>query len=166
MKTFIKTVTFLSAVATINANATIQLSHTNQTSFQIGGRIAAECKINSTTAIDSSTLNLASSAAQEIADVEIWCNTGQATASTTYESLNNGVLDNENHAGQDIAYLIDISDTESNLSLTTPQTVNQAAGSGVSGTSQSRVVSIKPQITGFEYEGVYSDTILVTVTLN
>lgn len=166
MKTFLKTATLLSVVAAVNAHATILLTHTEQTSFLIGGNIAAECKVNSTAATNATSLDLSSSSAQNIANVEIWCNTGQSTASTTYESFNNGVLDNNTHQGEDIAYLIDISETSSDLSLTSSQTVNQSASTGVNGASTSRTVSIKPQITGFEYEGAYSDTISVTVSLN
>lgn len=166
MKTLLKTVALMSAAATINANAAIQVSHTEQTSFQIGGNIPAECKVNSTESVNSASIDLASTSAQEIASVEIWCNTGQSNASTTYASINNGVLVNDTHSGEDIAYLIDIAETGSDMSLTSSQTVSQTASTGVNGTSTSRTISIKPQINGFEYEGGYSDTISVTVSLN
>ena len=166
MKTFIKTIAIVASFAALNANATIELSHTDTTSFDVGGSIAAECKINSTQAAGATSLDLASSSAQEVASVELWCNTGQSTASTTYSSSNNGVLSNGTHASQDIAYLIDIAETGSDLSLTSSQTVSQSSSTGVNGSSTSRTVSIKPQITGFEYEGSYSDTITVTVALN
>jgi hypothetical protein len=166
MKTVIKTIAIVASFAALNANATIELSHTDTTSFDVGGSIAAECKINSTQAPGATSLDLASSNAQEVASVELWCNTGQSTARTTYSSLNNGVLSNGTHASQDIAYLIDIAETGSDLSLTSSQTVSQSSSTGVNGASTSRTVSIKPIITGFEYEGSYSDTITVTVALN
>ena len=168
MKTFIKTIAIVASFAALNANATIELSHTDTTSFDVGGSIAAECKINSTQAAGATSLDLASSSAQEVASVELWCNTGQSTARTTYSSFNNGVLSNGTHASQDIAYLIDIAETDSGLGLdlTNPQTVSQSSSTGVNGASTSRTVSIKPIITGFEYEGSYSDTITVTVALN
>lgn len=164
MKTLLKTVALLSASVAINANAVISVSDTNETQFEIGGTIQPECKVNNTTSAGASTLNLASSDAQQVASVEIWCNTGDASASTTYSSLNGGVLTNEN--GQDIEYRVDISDTQSDVNLSTDQTFQQSSGSGVSGASAARTVSISPVITGFEFAGTYSDTIAVTVTYN
>lgn len=166
MKTIIKTIAIVTSFAALNANAAIELSHTDTTSFDIGGSIAAECKINSSQAAGATSLDLASSGSQDVASVELWCNTGQSTASTTYASLNNGVLSNGTHSGQDIAYLLDIAETGSDLSLTSAQTVAQSSNTGVSGASTSRTISIKPQVTGFEYEGGYTDTITVTVSLN
>jgi hypothetical protein len=166
MKTLIKTIAIVSSFAALNANAAIQVSDDNQTSFDIGGSIEAECKINSTALTGAATLDLASTASQDVATVELWCNTGQSTASTTYTSTNSGVLKNGTHDGQDIAYLLDVSQTQSDMNLSSAQTVAQASNTGVDGASTSRTVSIKPQITGFEYEGSYSDTITVTVALN
>lgn len=164
MKTLIKTIAIVSSVAALNANATISVSDTDQTSFDIGGQILPECKVNNTTTAGASTLNLASSDAQQVASVEIWCNTGQSTANTTYASTNNGVLRNENN--QEIQYTVDISDTQSDVSLSSAQTFAQSSGSDVQGASVARTVAIKPVITGFEYAGTYSDTISVTVSYN
>lgn len=166
MKTLIKTIALMSATAALNATAAIEVAHNAQTSFEIGGTIDPECKVNSTQGANAASLDLSSTNAQEIASVEIWCNTGQANASTTYSSLNNGVLDNDTHNGEDIAYLLDIDQTQTGMSLTQAQTVSQSASTGVSGASTSRTVSIRPQVNGFEYEGAYSDTISVTVALN
>lgn len=166
MKTFIKTIAIVTSFAALNANAAIEVSHNDSTSFDIGGSIAAECKINSTQASGATGLDLASSSAQEVASVELWCNTGQSTASTTYASLNSGVLKNGTHSGQDISYLLDVSETQSDMNLTTAQTIAQSASTGINGSSTSRTISIKPQVNGFEYEGGYTDTITVTVALN
>lgn len=164
MKTLIKTIAIVSSVAALNANATISVSDTDQTSFDIGGQILPECKVSNYSPERSTSLDLSSSEAQTTASVSVWCNTGQGTASTTYASTNGGYLVNEN--GQQIAYSVDISGTANDLSLTSAQTVNQNAGSGVDGAEQTRTVSVKPIITGFEYAGTYSDTIEVTVSYN
>lgn len=164
MKTLIKTIAIVSSIAALNANATISVSDTDQTSFDIGGQILPECKVSNYSPERSTSLDLASSESQTTASVSIWCNTGQGTASTTYSSANAGFLVNEN--GQKIAYSVDISGTANDLSLTSDQTVNQVSGSGVQGAEQTRSVSVKPIITGFEYAGTYSDTIAVTVAYN
>lgn len=164
MKKLIKTVALLSVTAAINANATISVDDTNETSFEISGTILPECKVNSTAVTGATSLNLASTEAQSVASVEIWCNTGQSSANTTYESLNGGVLKNDTHNGEDIAYLLDISDTETGVDLSSAQTISQGAGSDTEGLSVARTVSIRPQVNGFEYEGSYTDTISITVT--
>lgn len=166
MKKFIKTVALLSVTAAINvnANATISVNDTNETSFEISGTILPECKVNNTTVSGATSLNLASTEAQSVASVEIWCNTGQSSANTTYESLNGGVLKNDTHTGKDIAYLVDISDTQTGVDLSTAKTISQGSGSDTEGLSVARTVSIRPQVTGFEYEGSYTDTISITVS--
>lgn len=166
MKTVLKTIALVSAATALNAQASIELSHTHETSFQIGGTVEAQCKVNSIQSTNAASLNLASTSAQEIATVEIWCNTTQSTPTTTYASANSGKLANNKHTGQDIAYLLDIDQTQTGMSLTNPQTVNQDVSTGVTGSSTSRTVSIRPQVSGYEYEGGYSDTISVTVALN
>ncbi|MCC2607279.1 hypothetical protein [Planctobacterium marinum] len=164
MKKFIKTVALLSVTAALNTNAAISVDDTAETSFEIGGTILPECKVNNTSSSGAMSLNLASTEAQGVATVEIWCNTGQSTANTTYESLNGGVLKNGTHSGEDIAYLLDISDTQTGIDLSTAQTVSQGSGADIEGASIARTVSIRPQVNGFEYEGSYSDTISITVS--
>ena len=166
MKTLIKTIAIVSSFAALNATAAISVSNNASTTFDIGGSIAAECKINSTRNASAATLDLTSSNAQEVATVELWCNTGQSTASTTYTSTNAGKLKNATHNGQDISYLLDVAQTQSDMNLAIAQTVAQASSTGVDGASTTRAISIKPQVNGFEYEGTYSDTITVTVALN
>lgn len=166
MKTVLKTIAIIASAAALNANATISVDDDNQTSFDIGGQILPECKVNSTLSSGAATLDLASSSAQDVASVEIWCNTGQSSANTTYSSANGGVLKNDTHSGKDIAYLLDIADTATSMSLTSDQEVAQSSGSDVEGASVARTVSIRPQVSGFEYEGSYSDTITVTVSYN
>lgn len=166
MKTLIKTIAIITTAAALNANATISVDDNNQTSFDIGGEILPECKVNSTATDGATGLDLAATTAQDVASVEIWCNTGQSTASTTYSSANGGVLKNDTHSGKDIAYLLDIADTSTGLSLTSDREVSQSAGSDVEGASVAKTVSIRPQVSGFEYEGSYSDTITVTVSYN
>ncbi|BDX05958.1 hypothetical protein [Planctobacterium marinum] len=166
MKTLIKTIAIITTAAALNANASISVEDTNETSFDIGGEILPECKVNSTASNGATGLDLASTTAQDVASVEIWCNTGQSTANTTYSSANGGVLKNDTHSGKDIAYLLDIADTSTGLSLTSDQEVSQSAGSDVEGASVAKTVSIRPQVNGFEYEGSYSDTITITVSYN
>ena len=166
MKTLIKTIALTALAIAVNANATISVSDNQQTSFDIGGSIAPECKVNQIQAPGAASLDLSSATAQNVANVEIWCNTGQSSANTTYASTNNGVLKNSKHEGKDIAYLVDISDTATGLSLTSAQQVSQSSGADINGDSEVKTVSIRPQITGFEYEGAYTDTITVTVSYN
>lgn len=168
MKTINKTLIAIAAFTALNANAKIALDADDNTSFDIGGEITSECKIDNTSSNDALDLNLASSEAQSVASVEIWCNTGQSTASTTYSSLNNGKLKNGTNSGQDISYLLDIADTANGtgLDLSTARTVSQASGIGTSGESESKSISIRPQVSGYEYAGTYSDTISVTVSYN
>ncbi|MCC2607276.1 hypothetical protein [Planctobacterium marinum] len=166
MNTFIKTIAFSTLATSLNVAATISVDDTEQTSFDIGGEILPECKVNRTQANGATSLDLASTNSQDVASVEIWCNTGQGTANTTYSSANGGVLKNDTHSGKDIGYLLDISDTATGLSLTSDQEVNQSSGSDVKGDSVAKTVSIRPQVSGFEYEGSYSDTITVTVSYN
>lgn len=164
MKNLTKTLALISAVMTLTANAEIAVTDTDTTSFDIGGEILPECKVSSYSPERSTSLDLSSSEAQTTASVSLWCNTGQGTANTTYASANAGFMVNEN--GQKIAYTMDVSGTASDLSLTSAQTVRQISGSGVDGAQQTRSVKIKPIVTGFEYAGVYSDTIEVTVSYN
>lgn len=166
MKTLIKTIAIVSSFAALNANAAIKVTDDDKTSFDIGGTIKAECKINSTTLTGAATLDLKTAAYQDVATVELWCNTAQSTASTTYTSTNSGKLKNGKHSGQDISYLMDISQTQSDMNLSSAQTVAQSSSTGTKGDSTVRTISIKPQVNGYEYEGSYSDTISVTVALN
>ena len=166
MKTLIKTIALLSATIAASANASISVEHDNSTEFDIGGIIAPECKVNSTATDDALALDLTSTSAQNIASVEIWCNTGDQHISATYTSDNNGVLKNDTHNGKDIAYKINVGSAHQDLSLTSARTVNQEAGSDVEGESVAKTISIEPEVTGFEYEGTYSDTITVTVAYN
>lgn len=163
-KNIAKTFALLSTVAALSAHAEITVSDSDTTSFDIGGEILPECKVSNSASTSATSLDLTSTEAQNAASISIWCNTGQGTASTTYSSANAGFMVNEN--GQKIAYNLDIAGTASDLSLTSAQTINQASGAGVDGTDQARTVSIKPVVTGFEYAGVYSDTIEVTVSYN
>jgi spore coat protein U-like protein len=162
MKASTKLIIALAASTAMYANATISVSDDNQTSFDIGGQILPECKVNNFSPERSTTLNLASGEAQTTASISLWCNTGQGTARTTYASANNGFMVSEE--GQKIAYAIDISGTTNDMRLTSAQTVNQVAGQGVEGAEATRSVKVKPLITGFEYAGVYRDTIEVTVS--
>ncbi len=165
MNTFNKALIVLSSTFALAANAAISVSDSETTSFDIGGQIDPECKVSNYSPERSTSLDLSSTEAQTTASVSIWCNTGQGTASTTYASTNGGYLVNED--GNQIAYLVDISGgTASDMALTSPQSVNQVAGSGVDGSAASRAVMIKPQVNGFEYAGTYSDTIEVTVSYN
>ncbi|MCC2607278.1 Csu type fimbrial protein [Planctobacterium marinum] len=148
----------------INASAQMSLDATEQTSFDIGGSIAAECKVANTTTEQAASLDLSNASAQSAATISVWCNTGQNSADTTYSSANNGYLVNE--SGNQIAYNINVGDNASALSLSSPQTVQQASGTGVQGGVQSSNVAIIPQVSGFENSGSYSDTIAVTVSYN
>ena len=166
MKNFVKTIAVTSAAMALQANAVINVSDTQQTSFEIAGNIQPQCKITNTATALANTLNLASSEAQNVASIEIWCNTGQNNANTTYSSNNAGVLKNATHSGRDIAYLLDVSETQNGLNLATDQTVSQTSGIGINGETIARTIAIRPQVNGFEYEGTYSDTISVTVSIN
>lgn len=146
------------------ASAKISLDDTNETSFDIGGTITAECKVNNNVTDAATTLDLTSTTAQNASSVSVWCNTGQSSANTTYSSINDGFLVSD--AGERIPYNINVGDQGSNLSLTTPQTIQQATGTGDTGESISTSVAILPQVNGFESSGAYNDTIAVTVTYN
>lgn len=152
------------SIAVQQANAKISLEDTAQTSFDIGGEIAAECKVSNATSDNATSLDLSNAAAQTAGTLSIWCNTGQNVADTTYSSANNGFLIDE--SGNQIAYNINVGDQANSLSLSSPQTVQQANGSGTAGDTESTNVAIIPQVNGFESSGAYSDTISVTVTYN
>lgn len=158
-------ITVLSAAIALNAGA-IDVSDTAQTSFEIGGEILSECKVANQTLTAASSLDLTSTAAQAAANVSIWCNTGQSTATTTYTSDNNGKLVHGT-ANHEIGYELEVGGQTLDLSQAQQaRTINQGAGSGTSGTDTATTVSIKPLVNGFEYSGVYSDTISVTVSFN
>ena len=166
MKTLLKTVALLSASVVLHSNAAITTGHSTETSFIISGSIQPQCKINSAEESRASDLDLTSAVAQAIATVEIWCNTSQSTARTTYSSINDGVLKNGTHAGKDIAYRMNVSGNNDTFDLTSARSINQASASGINGESESRTISIIPTVNGLEYEGTYTDTITVTVALN
>jgi len=132
--------------------------------FIVGGRIQALCKVRHNTKSRSLRLDLSSPQAQKTNHVYIWCNTGQSSASATYSSVNQGYLVNDN--GNKIPYLISIPQTANSVSLATPQTVSQRAGSGTKGEDKRRNIRVIPQVNGLEYAGVYRDTIRVTVSFN
>lgn len=168
MKTTYKSILIAAITSTtIAANAEqIDVTSTDTTSFEIGGTVTALCKVsNYDGGTRSTTLDLTSSTAQTTASVSSWCNTGQATVSTTYTSLNGGKLKGTANGGE-IPYLIDISGTSTDLNLASAQTVNQVTGSGISGDQATRSVKVKPQINGFETADTYRDTITVTVAPN
>jgi len=144
--------------------AKITPEDTAQTSFDISGTIAAECKVNHTNLESSAALDLTTSTAQNASSVAVWCNTGQSSADTTYRSVNNGFLVDE--SGNRIAYSINVGEQANNLSLSSPQTVKQLSGSGVNGDSVASDIAIIPQVSGLENSGSYSDTIAVTVSYN
>jgi len=136
----------------------------NSTSIDMGGTIEPTCKVRNNVKQRSLNLDLSSSSAQKTNNVFIWCNTGQSKAQATYSSLNGGYLKNEN--GDLIPYLFTVANTASNLSLVTPQTVSQRTGSGKAGKDKGRVIKITPQVNGYEYAGIYRDTIEVTVSFD
>lgn len=152
----------LSAAVALNAGA-ISVTDTAQTSFEIGGEILPQCKVAKQTLTAASALDLTSSSAQAAANVSIWCNTGQGTATTTYSSENLGKLVHET-ASHQIGYELEVGGQT--LDLSQDRAVSQSAGSGTDGADQTTTVSIKPLVNGFEYSGVYADTISVTVSYN
>lgn len=164
MKNFLRQAVLIGAMVPGLAMAKIVLTDTNQTSFDIGGEIAPECKVSNLSQEQSTALDLSSNQSQNAGNVSIWCNTGQNAADTTYSSANDGFLVNDN--GNQIAYRVNVDGVTSELNLTTPQTVSQGAGIGVDGNDQASVVSIAPQISGLETAGSYTDTISVTVSYN
>lgn len=164
MRMLNKSVLILSITAAFSASAAIQVADTNETSFQIGGEILPECKVSSTALSGATSLDLGSTSAQDAASVSIWCNTGQENATTTYESTNAGFL--VNAEGKKIAYKIDVAGEQTDIALTSATTIQQSTGTGVDASDETRTISIKPEVTGFEFSGTYSDTIEVTVTFN
>lgn len=150
--------------ASSGVNANVSLDDTNETSFDIGGNISAECKVTNTATDAATSLDLSSTSAQNASSVAVWCNTGQNSANTTYASLNDGFLVSEN--GNRIAYNINVGEQGNNLSLTSPQSVQQSNGTGTSGDTFTTDVAIMPQVSGFETSGIYNDTIAVTVSYN
>lgn len=156
----------IAIVAGISASvdAKISVEDGAQTSFEIGGSIAAECKVANAANENATALDLSSATAQSAGRLSVWCNTGQQLADTTYSSANNGFLIDE--SGNQIAYSINVGDQANSLSLNSPQTIQQANGSGTDGNTQATDLAIVPQVNGFESSGSYSDTISVTVTYN
>lgn len=152
------------ASASYGVNANVSLDDTNETSFNIGGNISAECKVTNTATDTATSLDLSSTSAQNASSVAVWCNTGQNSANTTYSSLNNGFLVSD--SGNRIAYNINVGEQGNNLSLTSPQSVQQSNGTGTSGDTFTTDVAIMPQVNGFETSGIYNDTIAVTVSYN
>lgn len=159
MKNLTKTLIALSMVASTANAAQLLGTDTNTTSFVIGGEIAATCKTTHTTQ-NATGINLGSAAAQTVASVNVWCNNGNM-ATTTYSSTNNGKLVS---GSNEISYLMNVTDTATDVNLTSDQTVSQAAGAGTDGTVITKDIQIKPQVNGLETAGTYSDTITVTVT--
>ena len=161
----------LAVIATMAASSVSAIafdySASNKSNWKIGGKIAKRCVVNTYDGgTRSTTLDLASTDAQATASVTLWCNTHSGTANATYSSVNGGYM--ENADGDQIAYLVDISGTQNDLDLSSPQTVSQVTGNGdpsMGGVGpQSRTVKVKPQVTGMEYAGVYRDRIRVKVT--
>ncbi len=164
MKTLTKTLAILTTAATFAANASISVEDDATTNFEIGGTIPSECKVSSSALSGASSLDLSTTDAQNAATVSVWCNTGQASANTTYSSENDGRLFNSDR-NEYISYLLDIGST-SNVNLNSDHVESQTAGSGTSGTSADTTIAIRPQVNGFESEGNYTDTITVTVSYN
>lgn len=168
MKNVIKTLIALSVLSTVSVNATAAATftgtETDNTSFTVSGTIESECKVTSALATGADELDLASSSFQDAASVNIWCNTGtNATTSTTYSSTNGGVL-KDAVSGVEIAYQLDLG--AGGVSLTSDQVVNQAAGSGDTGTAVSTDITIKTLASALQQSGTYTDTITVTVAAN
>ncbi|XOV77504.1 MAG: hypothetical protein ACFHVJ_11135 [Aestuariibacter sp.] len=132
-----KKITVLSALIALNAGA-ISVSDTEQTSFEIGGEILSECKVSNQTLSGASALDLTSASAQAAANVSIWCNTGQSTATTTYSSENLGKLVHET-ATHEIGYELEIGGQT--LDLSQDRSLSQNAGSGTDGADQSTTVA-------------------------
>ncbi len=147
---------------TVSANITNDASQTIELEFV--GTIEPLCKVNARIRNRSIQLDLSSSTRQNTSNIRIWCNTGQSNATATYSSVNGGYLVND--AGNQIPYLMRIPKTTGNVALTSPVEVQQRAGSGIAGDHKGRVIQITPQVNGFEYAGVYRDTISVTVAVN
>lgn len=164
MKKFIKGFWVSALFIVFKTHANITVEDTDSTSFDLAGTILPECKVQARIKNRSTALDLTSATRQKTSNIWIWCNTGQSQATTTYSSLSGGYLVNE--AGNQIPYLMQIPGTIGNVSLAQAQTVNQRAGNGTGGSHKGRVINITPQVNGFEYAGVYRDTIEVTVTAN
>lgn len=152
----------LTVAGTVSAN--ISVTDGSSTSFDVRGEIQPECKVANQSSNQATQLNLQSQEAQAAGSVAIWCNTGQDTASATYNSDNDGYLVNDN--GSRIAYNLSIESNNSDLNLNSPQTIQQQTGAGFEGDAVSRQLSVLPQVTGFESAGNYRDTIQVTVSYN
>lgn len=144
--------------------AAMSADSSDSVSLDMSGTIEPMCKVRNNVKTRSLRLDLTSNKAQNTNNVFIWCNTGQNNASATYSSLNNGFLVNEHN--QTIPYLLTVANTARNLSLISPKTVSQRAGSGTKGKDKGRVIKIEPQVNGFEYAGTYRDTISVTVSFD
>lgn len=142
----------------------VPLTSTANTEVEFGGSVDPICRVNHDPKARSGNLDLSSATSQKTNRVFIWCNTGQSNASTTYESINGGYLKNEN--GDSIPYSVRIPQTENEINLTSAQTVLQRSGTGIAGEDKGRMVWVTPQVSGFEYTGSYTDTILITVTYN
>lgn len=155
----VTTLTFASMV-----NANMSVTDGNTTSFDIRGEIQPECKVANQSVNQATQLNLQSQQSQAAANVAIWCNTGQDTASATYTSANDGYLVND--SGNRIAYNLSVESNNGDFSLNDPQTLQQQSGSGFDGQGLSSQLFVLPQVSGFESAGHYRDTIQITVSYN
>ncbi|XOV80548.1 MAG: spore coat protein U domain-containing protein [Aestuariibacter sp.] len=165
MKNVAKVLLMLSnLIVSLSTMANITNGDNETTSFDVGGTIQPQCKVKARNLNRAIGLDLSSATRQKTANIQIWCNTGQSQATASYSSLNGGQLVNE--AGQKIPYLMQIPNTVGDVSLSQTQTVSQRTGTGIAGDHKGRVVKITPQVNGFEYAGIYRDTIEVTVSPN
>lgn len=166
-KTLVNKLTVITLIWLSQAGACLAAMSANSSdsvSLDMSGTIEPMCKVRNNVKARSLRLDLTSNKAQNTNNVFIWCNTGQSNANATYSSLNNGYLVNEHN--QSIPYLLTVANTARDLSLASPKTVSQRAGSGTKGKDKGRVIKVKPQVNGFEYAGTYRDTISVTVSFD
>lgn len=160
MKTFTKTLAILAVTAAFSANAAIDAADTNSTQFVVGGTVAELCKVNSTE-LNTNSLDLTTTNAQDAATVNVWCNNGTSSNTTTFTSENNGVLVS-NDTNETIAYSL----TYGGQAIQLGVGASFSSGTGVNGATEDRTVQIAAAVTGLEDAGAYSDTITVTVAPN
>ncbi|MCC5855107.1 MAG: hypothetical protein JJU10_05395 [Idiomarina sp.] len=151
----------LMLAGTAVANVTAENSET--ATFELSGTIYEQCRVT-VYCPDSRCQNLDLSSAagsQTTASVGVWCNDGRGSANIQYESENGGLASGDNL----IDYEMSVGN-DSGLASSGVFEVNRPAGQGLQGAVQSRSFSIRPQTTGLETRGTYTDTVRVTVIVD
>lgn len=153
----------LMLAGTAVANVTAENSET--ATFELSGTIYEQCRVTVFCPDERcQNLDLSSSAdTQTTASVGVWCNDGRATANIQYESENGGLASGDNLIDYEMSVT---GGNDSGLASSGVFQVNRQAGQGLQGNVHTRSFNIRPQTTGLETRGTYTDTVRVTVIVD